>query len=120
MRVCVYIVISGLVITGNTTLNEGDTLYLDCDASTLKPRATVKWFNPERVVVSNGRILEIMNISRSAAGIYTCVASRVRILTSNITVNVTVQCECHKDIYGYIIWCLYRKIEVHYIMCSVS
>ena len=79
------------MITGNTTLNEGDTLYLDCDASTLNSRATVKWFSPERVVVSNGRILEIMNISRSAAGIYTCVATRVRILTTNITVNVTIQ-----------------------------
>ena len=105
MRGCVYIVISGLVITGNTTLNEGDTLYLDCDASTLKPRATVKWFSPERVVVSNGKILEIMNIQRSAAGIYTCVATRVRILTTNITVNVTVQCECHDSFYKCtVIW----------------
>ena len=102
MRTCVsinYIVISGLVITGMTTLNEGDTLYLDCDASTLKPRARVKWLSPERVVVSNGRILEILNIQRSAAGIYTCEATRARILTTNITVNVTVQCECHNVIH---------------------
>ena len=97
-----HIVISGLVITGMTTLNEGDTLYLDCDASTLKPSASVKWFNPERVVVSHESILVIMNIQRSAAGIYTCVATRGRILTSNITVNVTVQCECHHSMYPFL------------------
>ena len=120
-RTCVYmnyIVIRRLVITGNTTLNEGDTLYLDCDASTLKPRASVKWLSPERVVVSNERILEIMNIQRSAAGIYTCVATRARILTTNITVDVTVQCECHDSIYIYMyIWCLYRKSILHYVLC---
>ena len=89
-----YITVSrGLVISGITTLNEGDILYLDCDATTLKPRASVKWLSPEGVVVSKKRILEIMNIQRSSAGIYTCVATQQHILNTTSSVNVTVQCE---------------------------
>ena len=50
--------------------------------------------SPEVVNVSNWRILEIMNIQRSAAGIYTCVATYpISGATMNSTVNVTVQCE---------------------------
>ena len=86
------------VITGNTTLNEGDTLDLDCDTSNSNPRVglRVKWLSPEGVVVSNERTLEIMNIQESAAGTYTCVAIRsVTGATINSTaVNVTVQCKC--------------------------
>ena len=86
------------VITGNTTLNEGDTLYLDCVTSHSNPRygVSVKWFSPEGVVVSNERTLEIMNIQESAAGTYTCVV--IRIVTgatiNSTAVNVTVQCKC--------------------------
>ena len=83
-----------------TTLNEGDTLYLDCDTSNSRPRPSVEWFSPERVVVTNERTLEIMNIQRSAAGIYTCVATHpLSKATMNSTVNVTVQCECHDSMY---------------------
>ena len=83
------------VITGNTTLNEGDTLYLDCN-STPRVGLSVKWFSPEGVVISNERTLEIMNIQESAAGTYTCVALRIVTgATINSTaVNVTVQCKC--------------------------
>ena len=87
-----------LVITGNTTLNEGDTLDLDCVTSNSNPRVglSVKWLSPEGVVVSNERTLEIMNIQGSAAGTYTCVVIRfVTGATMNSTaVNVTVQCKC--------------------------
>ena len=83
-----------------TTLSEGDTLYLECDASNSRPRPMVEWFSPEGVVVSNERILEIMNIQRSAAGIYTCVAIHIfSEATMNSTVNVIVQCECHDSIF---------------------
>ena len=83
-----------------TTLNEGDTLYLDCDASnSSNPRPSVEWLSPERVVVSNDTTLEIMNIQRNATGIYTCVATHtIYRATINSTVNVTVQCEC-RDVY---------------------
>ena len=95
-ELCIYIIVSqGLIITGNTTLNEGDTLHLYCDTSTLRHRTTnVKWLNSEGVVVSKNRILEIMNIHRSAAGKYTCVATQEHILNTISSVNVTVQCEC--------------------------
>ena len=83
------------VITGITTLNEGDTLYLDCDTSN-HLGITLKWLSPEGVVDSNERTLEIMNIQESAAGTYTCVVIRfVTGATINSTaVNVTVQCKC--------------------------
>ena len=75
-----------------TTINEGDTLYLDC----ITLHASIKWFSPEGVVASNERILLIMNIQRSAAGIYTCAATNtIHGITRNSTVNVIVQCECH-------------------------
>ena len=83
------------VITGNTTLNEGDSLYLDCVTSNHRLGITLKWFSPEGVVVSNERTLEIMNIHRSATGIYTCVATHpLSGATTNSAVNVTVQCKC--------------------------
>ena len=86
------------VITGNSTLNEGDTLDLDCDTSNSNLRAGlhVKWFSPEGVVISNERSLDIMNIQESAAGTYTCVVIRfITGATINSTaVNVTVQCKC--------------------------
>ena len=84
------------VITGMTTLNEGDTLYLDC----IKRHASIKWFSPEGVVVSNERILIMMNIRRSAAGIYICEAThKIYGTTRNSTVNVIVQCECHNSMF---------------------
>ena len=88
------------VITGMTTINEGDTLYLDCDTSNSRPRPSVEWLSPEGVNASDGRILEIMNIQRSAAGIYTCIATHtIHGTTMNRTVNVTVQCECYHSMY---------------------
>ena len=83
------------VITGNTTLNEGDTLDLDCDASNHRLGITLKWLSPEGSVISNERTLEIMNIQGSGAGIYTCVVTRpLSGATTNSTVNVNVQCKC--------------------------
>ena len=83
-----------------TILNEGDPLYLECDASNSRPRPSVEWFNSEGVNVSNERILEVMNIQRSAAGIYTCVAIHTfSEATMNSTVNVIVQCKYHDSIF---------------------
>ena len=82
-----------------TTLNEGDTLHLECDASNSRPRPRVEWLSPKGAVATNESILEIMNIHRSATGIYTCVATHIfSRATMNSTVNVIVQCECHDDI----------------------
>jgi hypothetical protein len=82
------------VITGNTTLSKGDTLYLDCDASNSRPRPSVEWFSPEGVMISIIRNLQIMNFQRSATGIYTCVALSHSGATMNNTVTVTVQFPC--------------------------
>ena len=88
------------LITGNTTLTEGDTLHLDCDTSQLRIPASVRWLSPEGVVANNESILEIMNIQRSAAGIYTCVAKHLfSRATMNSSVNITVQCECYENMY---------------------
>ena len=88
------------VITGMTTINEGDTLYLNCDA--IGSNINVMWLRPEGVVVSNEMSLVIMNIQRSAAGIYTCVATHtIHGSTRNSTVNVIVQCECYYSVYFY-------------------
>ena len=88
------------VITGMTTINEGDILYLDCDA--IGSNINVMWLSPEGVVVSNEMSLVIMNIQRSAAGIYTCVAThKFHGSTRNSTVNVIVQCECYYSVYLY-------------------
>ena len=87
------IVFRSPVITGNTTLSKGDTLYLDCDTSNSRPSPRVEWLSPERDVVSNERIFEMTNIQGSAEGIYTCVATQP-LSGATITVNVTVQCEC--------------------------
>ena len=84
------------VITGRTTINEGGTLDLVCDASSTIRYATVMWFSPEGVVVSNEMNIVIMNIQRNAAGIYTCEATHaIYETTRNSTVNVTVQRESH-------------------------
>ena len=83
------------VITGETTLNEGDTLDLDCDVSTSSPLPSVQWFSPQGDLISESSDLEIMNIQRSAMGVYTCVATQSE-ATLNISVNVIVQCECYQ------------------------
>ena len=83
-----------------TTLNEGDTLYLICDASNSRPPPIVVWFSSEGVIISTFGSLEIMNIQRSAARIYTCVATQLNSGdTMNSTVNVTVQCKCPNSMY---------------------
>ena len=68
---------------------------MDCDASNSAPLPSVQWLNPQGVMVSNDRFLEIEDIQRNATGEYTCVATSVDGQeTLNSTVNVTVQGEC--------------------------
>ena len=81
------------VITGVTTVNESDTLNLDCDASNSRPSPSLAWFNPEGEMVSGSRTLMIENIPRAATGTYSCVTNESgTTMTSSVT--VTVQCEC--------------------------
>ena len=67
---------------------------MDCDATNSAPLPSVQWLNPQGVMVSNDRSLEIEDIQRDAAGVYTCVAtSDDGEETMNSTTNVIVQCE---------------------------
>ena len=84
-----FLVFRPPVITGETTLNEGDTLDLDCDVSTSSPLPSVQWFNPEGDVISNSRDLKIMNIQRCAMGVYTCVATQFG-AKQNISVDIDI------------------------------
>ena len=92
-RTC-FLVFRPPVIRGETTLNEGDTLDLDCDVSTSSPLPSVQWFSPQGDLISNSRDLEIMNIQGDKAGIYMCVIIQLDSkVTLNSTVNITVLCE---------------------------
>ena len=81
------------MISGNTVVNEGGTLILDCDVTNSVPLPNVQWFNPAGQIVAVDTELIIENIQRSQSGTYTCVALQSGIdMTS--TVDVTVQCKC--------------------------
>ena len=118
----IILVFRSPVITGITTLNEGDTLDLDCDKSNSNSLVglSVKWLSPEGVVVSNERTLDIMNIQESAAGTYTCVT--IRIVTgatiNSTAVNVTVQCKCQVKHVRVLI--LYICIHISQIVSSIA
>ena len=82
------------IITGETTVNEGSDLDLDCNATNSAPLPSVQWLNPQGVMVSTDRNLEIEDIHRNAAGVYTCIATFNDGETMNSTATVSVQCEC--------------------------
>ena len=63
-----YTVFEAPTISGNTTVMEGDTLSLDCDASNSQPLPRVAWFSPEGTLITNNRGLEVANISRTQSG----------------------------------------------------
>ena len=63
------------VISGQSTVDEGDTLSLDCNAGNSQPLPSVEWFTPDATSISITRTLEIPAISRNQAGDYTCVAT---------------------------------------------
>ncbi|CAI8043908.1 hypothetical protein GBAR_LOCUS24383 [Geodia barretti] len=64
------------IITGETTVNEGDTLSLNCDSSNSNQQPSVQWFRDRlnRVLSSVGE-LTIASIVRCQAGTYTCVTA---------------------------------------------
>ena len=66
---------------------------MDCDTSNSAPLPSVQWLNPQGVMVSNDRNLEIEDIQRDGTGVYTCVATSNDGETLNSTANVIVQCE---------------------------
>ena len=82
------------MISGQSTVDEGDTLGLDCNAGNSQPLPSVEWFTPDTTSISITRTLEIPAISRNQAGDYTCVATdSLSGAQENSTVLVTVNGE---------------------------
>ena len=83
------------VITGEPTVNKGDTLELYCNVSQSNPPASsVQWLSPGGEVVSDGEPLEIASISTRRGGLYTCVTSyNNSTVTVNNSVDVAVLCK---------------------------
>ena len=75
---------------------------MDCDASNSGPLPSVQWLNPQGVMVSNNRDLEIEDIQRDATGVYTCVATYYDGEIMNSTANVIVQVSVCLCSYVYI------------------
>ena len=83
-------------ITGETSVNEGDTLELYCNVSLSNPPATVHWLSPNGNT-SDGGVLEIINITRSWMGLYFCIASfNNSSITKNNSVEVVIHCKSIK------------------------
>ena len=98
------------MITGETTVVERGTLFLDCDASNSAPLPSVVWLNPRGETVSISRILIVNNIQRSAAGTYMCVARVADSqLISSVTVNVFMirKSRANKEEKFYVIYSLF-------------
>ena len=82
------------IITGETTVNEGGTLFLTCDSTNSNREPRAQWFDKDGQVVSPSGLLNILNITRSQAGSYTCRTSPPNDDNStSTTVTVVVQCE---------------------------
>ena len=84
----------GMLAGGVLTINEHDDLVLDCDSSNSNNAPSVRWIGLDGEQVSNDRELEIYDILRSAAGVYTCetLPNNPDNATNN-TVQVIVQCK---------------------------
>ena len=83
------------MVSGVTTVNEGDTLELNCDASNSRPLPPIKWFSPDGNLISNNPQLTIVNITRTLAGNYTCIATHVISGdTMSSSAYITILCEC--------------------------
>ena len=83
------------LITGETTVNEGDTLHLMCDSTNSRPLPTVQWFSPDGEILSVTSILHISNINRSLAGNFTCTAyQHISNTAMSSSLNIIIQCMC--------------------------
>lgn len=76
------------MISPNTTVNEGDTVILNCSAPGNLP-ASITWTKDKRVVN-----FPLRNIDRGAAGLYQCTAVNGVGSPATADVFITVQCKC--------------------------
>ena len=85
-------------IRGEPTVLEGDNFQLICEASSqIEPNITWTKEKPgnqgNTVVMQEGKVLNITNIKRTDAGIYTCTADNGFGKPESQTVYVNVTCE---------------------------
>ena len=67
---------------------------MDCNSTQL---TSYQWLDPQGMIADNSTDLEIDNIQRDAAGVYTCVATSTidgETMIQNSTANVIIKCEC--------------------------
>ena len=98
-RCCLnHIVFLPPIITGDTIVNESDTLSLSCDSSNSHQLPPVQWVDEDDGIVSNSALLEFTDIMRSQAGNYTCRTSPPNPDNStSSSVTVVVQCKSHAE-----------------------
>ena len=78
-------------ISGETTVAEGEALYLCCDGSNSDPQPTLQWLSPAGEKISDSGQLVIINTNRTMTGVYTCVAilpNPTMSLSTTVDVNI--------------------------------
>ncbi|CAI8016911.1 Peroxidasin [Geodia barretti] len=75
------------VITGETTIVEGDDLLLQCNAPISIISPFLMWLDSAGQVITQTADLVITNFTRDMAGIYTCVATYT--ITTSFIINAT-------------------------------
>ena len=76
------------VITGESTIVEGDDLLLKCNAPISITFSFLLWLDPAGQVITQQTVdLVIANFTRDMAGIYTCVTTYT--ITTSFTMNAT-------------------------------
>ena len=81
-------------ISGETTVAEGEALYLCCDGSNSDPQPALQWLSPAGEKISDSGQLVIINTNRNMTGVYTCVAT---LPNSTMSLNTTVGVNIGED-----------------------
>ena len=81
------------IISGDSTVNESGSLFLDCNPLTSFPTPTVAWYGPQGGgPLTEARELRFPSVQRSMSGRYHCTASNNGNSETSF-VNVIVQCK---------------------------
>ena len=81
----------------NVTVTEGDDLNLTC-INNNPSGVSQEWLDSEGYLVSTDATYTVENVTRNAAGVYTCVLTGVNNYTEGHNATVEVQCKFTYDI----------------------
>ena len=84
---------SATIESNSIVVKEGQDVDLVCNGSGL-PSPNISWVDASNVVMGNGSILSLHNISRTMAGQYICTA-RNSCGNDSEKVDILVQCESY-------------------------